>query len=122
MTDQMTPPGTTTSKTSYQFLVEDPADKHEIAYTYTPIAFEALVCMFVANGLGRILIYRLQQHNFRLIVADLFFFMCLGCLMLGSLIYQVTRLGYLYRRRRHVALNRDQLESVYDCEKPPSLI
>ena len=122
MTDQMTPPQATTSETPDQFVVEEPAVNHEIAYTYTAIGFEALVCMFVANGLGRILIYRLHEHNLRLIVADLFFFICLGCLMLGSFIYQITRLGYLYRRRGHVALNRDQLESVYDCENPQSLI
>lgn len=122
MTDQVTPPRATPFKTSEQVAVEDSPVNREIAYTYTAMGFEALVCIFVANGLGRILIYRLQQHNFRLLVADLFFFLCLGCLMVGSLIYQVTRLGYLYRRRRHVALNRDQLESVYDCEKPQSLV
>ena len=105
MTDQMTPLRTTPFKTSDQLAVEHPAVNREIAYTYTAIGFEALVCIFVANGLGRILIYRLQEHNVRLIATDLFFFICLGCLMVGSLIYQVTRLGYLYRRqigRAHV--------------------
>ena len=41
--------------------------------------------------------------------------------MVGSFIYQVTRLGYLYRLSKHAPLTREQLESIYDCEKPPSL-
>lgn len=122
MTDQMTPLAPTPYTTYEKCSVQDSAVRREIAYAWTALGFEALVSVFVANGLGRILILRLQGHNFRLVVADSLFFVCLGCLMIGSLIYQVTRLGYLYRRRRHVALNRVQLESVYDCEKPESLV
>ena len=102
-------------------VIQNPGVMREILYTWLAIGFEVVVSIFVANGLGHILLYRVERHDRFLIEADLFFFACLGCLMVGSFIYQVTRLGYFYRLSKHVPLTSEQLESVFDCEKPPSL-
>lgn len=93
----------------------------EIVYNWLAIAFELITSIAVTNGLARILLYRIERHDSFLIAADLLFFLCLGCLMSGSLVYQVTRLGYLLRLRDHSSLTLNQLESVYDGEKPRSL-
>lgn len=93
----------------------------EIAYNWLAIAFELVTSIAVTNGLARILLYRIERHDSFLIAADLLFFLCLGCLMSGSLVYQVTRLGYLLRLRDHRSLTQNQLESVYDDESPRSL-
>jgi cellulose synthase/poly-beta-1,6-N-acetylglucosamine synthase-like glycosyltransferase len=111
----------TSSKAHDAPVIQNPGVTREIVYTWLAIGFEALVSIFVANGLGRIVLYRLERHDRFLIAADLFFFACLGCLMVGSFIYQVVRLGYLYRLREHAPLTREQLESIYDCDKPASL-
>ena len=102
-------------------VIRNSSVTREIVYTWLAIGFEVVVSIFVANGLGRILLYRLERHDRFLLEADLFFFGCLACLMVGSFIYQLTRLGYLYRLSKHAPLTREQLESVYDCDKPPSL-
>jgi cellulose synthase (UDP-forming) len=101
--------------------VQNSSVTREIGYTWLAIGFEALVSIFAARGLGRILLYRIERHDRFLIAADLFFFVCLGCLMMGSFIYQVTRLGYLCRLRGHTSMSREELESIYDCQRPQSL-
>ena len=101
--------------------VEGSRVAREIAYTWLAIAFQVLSSIFVANGLGRILLYRSEQHDTLLIAADGFCFLCLACLMVGSFVYQMTRLGFLYRLRKHSPLNREELESIYDSDQPRSL-
>jgi cellulose synthase (UDP-forming) len=95
--------------------------EREILYAWLALGFETVVTSLAAKGLAQIVLHRVELDDRMLIAADLFFIACLGCLMLGTFIYQVTRLGYLYRLRRHVSLSREELESVYDREQPESL-
>jgi len=93
----------------------------EIAYTWLGFTVAAITSVVLANGLFRTLIFRIERRDGLLIATDGVLFLCLACLVIGSLVYQMTRLGYLYRLRAHRSFTREELESVYDCEKPHSL-
>ncbi|HTY56910.1 MAG TPA: glycosyltransferase family 2 protein, partial [Candidatus Binataceae bacterium] len=95
--------------------------RQEIAYTWLAIAFEAVTSLAVASALWRIVRSRIAHGNCWLIATDLSFVLCLCCLMIGSFVYQITRLGYFYRLRKHRPINRADLESVYDSDTPHSL-
>jgi cellulose synthase/poly-beta-1,6-N-acetylglucosamine synthase-like glycosyltransferase len=46
------------------------------------------------------------------------FVVVVALLISGNVVYHVSRLGYLYRRRTHRAASRDILEAIYDSPAP----
>ena len=92
----------------------------EIAMTWLAIVVEVVTSIAVAYGLWGILHQRFQRGGGLLLAADISFALSLFCLLVGSFIYQITRLGFFLRLRDHRPFSRDKLEAVYDSE-PHSL-
>jgi cellulose synthase/poly-beta-1,6-N-acetylglucosamine synthase-like glycosyltransferase len=90
----------------------------DILFTLSGIAFTLIATMFFL-----IEIFQIEQRNVMSgqwvsLVRDGIFIGIVLYLIYGGLVYQITRLGYLRRRFRHIPASRDDIENIFERPAP----
>ena len=96
-----------------------PADlRLEIAMSWLGIAVTLVATVMVARELLGVLWVQLVGGRWGAASGHLLFTVIVAFLIYGGLVYQLTRLNYLRRRRAHHPAGRDEIEALYDGEAP----
>lgn len=95
--------------------------RREIAVTHAFLALTAVASALLAWELIVVLQDRLHAGAPWLVAEQLAFMGIAVALLYGCFVYQVTRLGFLNRRRSFTSADPDDLDRVFDEATPPSV-
>jgi len=93
----------------------------EVIYTRIGIAFASLFGLWWLSKIGLISLRWIQAGNIRTAMEDALLIPVLMFFFFGQLVYLFCRLGFLRRTQSHRPAPRAEIESIYDCERPPPL-
>jgi cellulose synthase/poly-beta-1,6-N-acetylglucosamine synthase-like glycosyltransferase len=94
----------------------------ELALSYTGISLTLVLSGLVIWEQGQIFREQVSAGAWLQVIAHSLFCLILAALIGGGLVYQITRLGYIHRRRQHQPASQDALETIFDAPAPPLLI
>ena len=105
-----------------QFVGSWPTDAtRELRLTRYCAVFSAIVMSFALYGLVQLVVNRMNGGRWAMASADILFTIAVAFLMWGTLFYQITRWAFFKRIINHRRPSRDELESVYESERPHPL-
>ena len=90
----------------------------EIAMSWLGIAVTLVATIMVARELLGVLWVQVVGGRWGAASGHLLFTVIVAFLIYGGLVYQLTRLNYLRRRRAHRPAGRDEIEAFYGGEAP----
>src|SRR5258706_625433 len=93
--------------------------KREILLTYGGIALTLLASVFVAWDVLGLIVRALNERHWAKTAEQNLFLCVVAFLIYGNLAYQVTRIGYFDRRRRHRPVPPAELDAMLDDPLPP---
>ena len=91
----------------------------EILYTRIGIVFTIVAGVMVLWDVLRIALDSLQNDIYWKSVEQVFFVAIVTFLTYGSLLYQLTRIGYMKRLKKHHPVLRDKVDTIYDTPYVP---
>jgi cellulose synthase/poly-beta-1,6-N-acetylglucosamine synthase-like glycosyltransferase len=89
-------------------------------YVMLTLTLAALVLAF--RQLGASLVGEMAAHQWSIAIGQLAFMLVVALLIWGNFVYQLTRLGHLYRCTAHRPTSREDLERTYDGHARPLAI
>ena len=95
--------------------------EHEILLTYCGIAITLIASTCMAAGVIRIFARAVQAHHPWGVVEQCIFLAIVTFLIYGSLLYQMTRVGYFKRLRLHCPELPGELDAAFAGPEPPPL-
>ena len=95
--------------------------RREIAATRAFLALTAVASALLAWELFAVLQDRIRTAAPWLVAEQLAFMGIAVALLYGCFVYQVTRLGFLNRRRSFTPVGADDLDRIFDEATPPSV-
>ncbi len=91
----------------------------EILYTRIGIVFTIVAGVMVLWDVLRIALDSLQNDIYWKSVEQVFFVAIVTFLIYGSILYQLTRIGYMKRLKKHQPALRDEVDAIYDTQYVP---
>lgn len=106
-----------------------PRDSTSLSKSSTPLPLSefvatavSLVTTVFATLLSAYGYFRLVPPDRPGLLVQVFIILLLLCtLLLGNLVYQISRFGAILRLRKDVSVSRETLEEIYDLPDPPSV-
>ena len=96
--------------------------RREIIYTCTGIAITSTIALCWLAKLALNSLRWFHAGNVRVGLEDSILIPALTFFFMGQLVYLFCRFGFLRRTQSHRPASRDEIESVYDSERPPPLM
>ncbi len=91
----------------------------EIFYTRMGIAFTIVASVMVLRDVLRIVLDNFQNDFYWKSVEQVFFVAIITFLLYGNILYQLTRIGYMKRLKRHHPAIREDQDTFYDTPHVP---
>jgi len=99
-----------------------PSPGREIVYTRLAIAVTLLASTAALWAITKIIVDRFRTSHAMRASVEIFFAANLAFLMFRILSYQYNRLSYFKRLRVHRPFTRNEIESIYESERPRPLV
>lgn len=98
--------------------------RKELILTWSGLLFTLAACAVVGWEQFPILDRQIADHEWGTASAHSIFLLIVAFLIYGSFVYQITRLGYIQRRRQHQPVSREQLDGIFDDQsrKPLTIL
>jgi len=90
----------------------------EIVLTACGLAVTGVATVFLSRDLGRLIHESAGGHLWVRLIPQIAFATTFLFLIYGNVLYQVTRIGYVLRLRRHRPASDDALDTLYDHPAP----
>jgi len=94
----------------------------EILYTWIGILVTVVATALFSRELIEIFLKSVYTVNLKLFFEQIVFSAAVGLLIHGNLTYQLTRIGYLKRLKKHRPASPEELETIYDKESPSLVV
>jgi cellulose synthase/poly-beta-1,6-N-acetylglucosamine synthase-like glycosyltransferase len=91
----------------------------EILYTRIGIVLTIVASVMVSWGILDIILDSLQSGSYWKIVEQGGFVAIVTFLIYGSILYQLTRIGYMKRLKKHNPASLDEVDTIYDTSNVP---
>ena len=96
--------------------------RRSICATYVMLALTVAALVLAFRQLGASLVAAMAAHQWSMATDQLAFILVVALLIWGNFVYQLTRLGHLYRCTAHRPTSREDLERTYDGHARPLAI
>src|SRR3989442_14450864 len=96
--------------------------RRDICATYVMLTLTTAALVLAFRQLGGSLVHELAAHQWSIAVGQLAFMLVVALLLWGNFVYQLTRLGHVYRCATHRPALREDLERTYDDHAQPLAI
>src|SRR5262249_1383750 len=97
------------------------ACQREIVFSYLAIVITIVASFFALGGIARSVIEAVASHRWGTMIVQSSFLAIVGFLIYGGLVYQLARLGYLRRLRRHRPASEPALHRFFHDPQVPSV-
>ncbi|TLY78044.1 MAG: hypothetical protein E6K41_15395, partial [Gammaproteobacteria bacterium] len=96
--------------------------RRDICATYVMLTLTTAALVLAFRQLGGSLVHELAAHQWSIAIGQLAFMLVVALLLWGNFVYQLTRLGHVYRCATHRPALREDLERTYDDHAQPLAI
>ncbi len=96
--------------------------RRDICATYLTLTLTVVALVLAFRQLSASLVGEMAAHQWTIAIGQLAFMLVVALLIWGNFVYQLTRVGHLYRSAVHKPTSREDLERAYDGYARPLAI